>query len=67
LCVLAPWIDKKRGRITRADFVEGWGLPMLSSSIRAEEVRTERAKFRAFVESLRERESAKQQAKEVAK
>ena len=58
-------MDKKRGRITRADFVEGWGLPMLSSSLRAEEVRAERAKFRAFVESLRERETAKQQAKEA--
>lgn len=57
-------MDKKRGKITRADFIEGWGLPMLSSSLRAEEVKTERAKFRAFVESLREREAAKQQAKE---
>jgi len=59
ICVLAPWIDKERGKITRADLVEGWGLPMLSSSLRAEEVRAERARFRAFVESMREREAAK--------
>lgn len=67
LCVLAPWMDKKHGKITRADLIGGWCLPMLSSSLRVEEIKAERARFRAFVESLREREAAKQQAKEAAK
>lgn len=62
ICVLSPWMSDSR-KLTRADLVERWCLPMLSSSLRETELQEERAKFRAFVEGLRNREKAKEASK----